>query len=857
MNAISGQLVRSFPVVSLLRVLYTVIAIGVLTLIAVWANASLEHSYHSDECLWEVIDRDGESILIVKSIVEGGRADQAGIQEGDQVLAINGTQIVASGEQKSFQAQLLLNMSPVERSIPYVVERNGRILELSIKLISLSRTPVIEIVYCLFAAIWLLIGLIVALTRPLGYIQNLFFLTGVTVFFSFSGPAGSLVTKEWGLVWTICSSIYFLAWLHFCSSFPVRQQFMTGRRRVILYLLLLLPLIGSIVSISLADHLSVAFGPLLGGLKLISSIYFGVGIWLLFRGYNQMPEQSDRRPMRVILIGTLITAGVLLYFSLFSFFPFLQGQVGGLLGQLLLLPGIFFVALPLSFGYAIFRYQLMDMRAVVKTALVYTITTGAILGLYITLALRLGQVLGSLLGDQMDAVVEITILGLFLLLFEPIRRTIQRLVDRRFFPQYRDYSEHLTEYGNYITEAIGVPQVAGLIASTLSEHLALERVCVSTMNEAGNLEIVAEICGKETHFDSVGTTRLQEMLQDSHELTRLNSVQEPALASIVEQGFAYATGLYAGGRLIGAVLLSRRSDEKPVSGSQISFIHGIVSQGASGIEAARLYQGELERQRYEEELATARRIQQSLLPTTMPTIPGVEISAVSEPAMAVGGDYYEVIPLPGNRFLTMIADVSGKGLPASLYMAELHGMVRIVASIPQTPSDMLRLLNQQLCTVLENGTFITATIGIFDLNNGTLTMARAGHMRLIRQREREIETFEPKGLPLGVRSIDFFNASLEEITLEYQPGDRYILYSDGLSEAMNKEREEFSEERLFNTITDLAETTPEELNQKLLNEIAVFRGEAEQNDDVTVVVVEMAQKQEKRVGTMTEVRVED
>src|SRR5205823_2353341 len=111
----------------------------------------------------------------------------------------------------------------------------------------------------------------------------------------------------------------------------------------------------------------------------------------------------------------------------------------------------------------------------------------------------------------------------------------------------------------------------------------------------------------------------------------------------LQEYFSYAAGLYAQGREIGVILMSRDLDDEPLSGSQTPFIADIAAQGGAALEVARLYEEELARQRYHEELATARRIQESLLPTTMPEFPGISISAVSNPAAAVGGDYYEVI----------------------------------------------------------------------------------------------------------------------------------------------------------------------------------------------------------------------
>jgi hypothetical protein len=482
---------------------------------------------------------------------------------------------------------------------------------------------------------------------------------------------------------------------------------------------------------------------------------------------------------------------VLLYFT---FVNVLQWQLGGTWALLLLIPTPFLLALPLSFGYAIFRYQLMDVRAVVKTALVYTLATGTIVGLYLSIALLLGRELGSMLGTEMQRVVEVVILGLFLFLFEPLRRILQRVVDKRFFPQYYDYSEMLTQFGHSVAEAIGVQHVAHVMRSTLLDGLSLEHVCVVTLEsrrengQAGFVPVKNE-CDSAIDPDDPALRDLYRTLSEMHDLIRLGSIQHAAFNRIIGSGLLFAVGLYAGGRLIGAVLLGERKDGKPISGSQLSFIRSVAAQGASGIEAARLYERELERQRYEEELATARRIQESLLPTSMPDVPGISFAAISEPALEVGGDYYDVIPLSDTAFIVLIADVSGKGLPAALYMAELHGMVRIASALRKSPYEMLTLLNDRLSDIIARGVFVTASIALFDIERSSLRFARAGHTRLLRLRAGSVECYAPRGLPLGVPADELFNETLAEIEIDFRDGDLFLLYSDGLTEAMNRDRE--------------------------------------------------------------------
>ncbi|MBC8145144.1 MAG: PP2C family protein-serine/threonine phosphatase [bacterium] len=423
------------------------------------------------------------------------------------------------------------------------------------------------------------------------------------------------------------------------------------------------------------------------------------------------------------------------------------------------------------------------------------------------------------------------------LAFDPMKRQIQTAIENRFFPQRRDYSQQLAEYVSDITETVGTRAIAAHMASTLRRSLELRGCWVLLEDsEGGFVELVARdtdypaVTLSESDIESLRTT-----LRRQHSLIRLDTTVN-VIDEHLHSYFAYAIGLYAQGRVTGAILLSGTESGEPLSGSQTPFIVGVAAQGASALEVARLYGQELKRQRYQEELNTARRIQESLLPATMPDIPGISISAVSDPAQTVGGDYYEVIQLDASRFLVMIADVSGKGLPASLYMAELHGMVRIASATYDTPKKILSTINKHLYEVIERGSFITATLLLFDTDRRTVSYARAGHTPLIRRSGKKIDSLVPAGIGLGM-NVTSFDRFLQEYTVSYEPGETFILYSDGVSEAMNSRREEFGEGRLIDVIAGAADDGAQQICDGIIDRIVEFRGGAEPNDDVTVVVV--------------------
>ncbi len=830
-----------------LRLLYSLIALVALIAIIVTMTRGFKNTVlHTDDCLWHTREVNGRLGLVVTKVIPGGNADKAGVMIGDRVLQI-GDQLIplvhpAEEERLLMHAQQALRSSPVDVEIPYVVERRGELHDLRIVLT--KQFLFFPLLAPAFALLWLVIGVMVALTRPHGLVQRQFFFTAALVIFAFTVPPLNITESAIGLVvgvlWVIAGSCFFPLWLYFCTVFPIDQQtFSSGRSRVALYatagFLIFCPLL-SIAAYLIPLDLPAGLFQKINYINIgISALLFGGGVWSLFRGYKRMPASADRRAMTVILVGTILASLALFYITV------IQTAVAdiAILYPQYLLPLLLLLALPISFGYAIFRYQVMDFRRVVKTTLVYTATMALIAGLYLAVGYGVGQALGALTGEVFEGSVEVFSFVLFLLLFEPVKRRVQTAIENRFFPQRRDYSGHLGAFAAQITETVGAEAVAMLTAVTLQQGLELRGVCVvvedSFDGELKPMARASEFAPVPVHDEAIEA--LRHLLRQTHNLTSLDTITDPGFTDL-RSHFPYVIGLYAQGRVIGAILMSRTRDGEALSGSQTSFIAGVAGQTAAALEVARLYEEELARQRYREELATARRIQESLLPAEMPKIPGISVSAVSQPAQAVGGDYYDVLRMADDRFMVIVADVSGKGLPASLYMAEFHGMVHVACGMLKSPKEILTTLNEHLFEVMARGSFITATMLLFDTTRKSVSFARAGHTPIIRRNRSAVDALVPTGVALGLCSRELFGELLQEYTVEYEPGETFILYSDGVSEAMNTRREEFGEGRLHDIISGAAsDTTVEVLRNRILTHVESFRGPAEQNDDITLMVV--------------------
>jgi phosphoserine phosphatase RsbU/P len=253
-----------------------------------------------------------------------------------------------------------------------------------------------------------------------------------------------------------------------------------------------------------------------------------------------------------------------------------------------------------------------------------------------------------------------------------------------------------------------------------------------------------------------------------------------------------------------------------------------------------------EKKRLEEEMRLAREIQMSLLPRGPLLVPGLTVSALCVPAREVGGDYYDVIALPDGRYGLLIADVSGKGMSAALYMAELKGLILSLSQIHLSPRELLISANRLISMHLDSRSFITMTYAVIDPAAGVMTYARAGHTPLLylpgaNGSSVRTQILAPDGMVLGLRldNGERFAALLAESTLRFNPGDLFVLFTDGISEAMNERADCFGETQLAELVEEHAHLPIGELRERILREITAFVGGAPQHDDMTMILLKV------------------
>jgi len=264
---------------------------------------------------------------------------------------------------------------------------------------------------------------------------------------------------------------------------------------------------------------------------------------------------------------------------------------------------------------------------------------------------------------------------------------------------------------------------------------------------------------------------------------------------------------------------------------QLNLLQTLSSHIAVAVRNARLYQQvRHEREEMTRDALEARSIQQALLPRSSPYIPGFAINGLCVPVGAVGGDWYDFVPMHDGRWGLVLADVSGKGTAAALLMAATRGVLRSLAEESCTPAEVLRRLNQLLVDDLPPARFVTMVYAVIDPKKRTLTLASAGHLQPLLIQGQEAQFLDTEaGLPLGVGPGEF-----SESEIELTPGSRLIFYSDGITEAVNGDEEEYGQHRLKQHLLQ-----PGTSVESLLEDVRSFANGFGLHDDATVITVEL------------------
>src|SRR5215210_7349929 len=334
--------------------------------------------------------------------------------------------------------------------------------------------------------------------------------------------------------------------------------------------------------------------------------------------------------------------------------------------------------------------------------------------------------------------------------------------------------------------------------------------------------------------DASGVVEVEKVDLDSPALQAMRAAEVKLVVPLVSQG-----------ELIGLLNLGPRLSQQEYSADDRKLLSDLSTQTAPAVRVAQLVRQQKreaqERERIEQELRIARLIQQTLLPKSLPQLPGYDVAAYYQPAREVGGDFYDFFELEDGRLGLVVGDVTDKGVPAALVMATTRTMLRAAAQRLDTPGEVLKRVNDVLVQEIPPNMFVTCLYAILDQESGRLVFANAGHDLPYRRRaggKEGADELRATGMPLGL--LPEMGYEEKEIVLE--KGESVLLYSDGLVEAHDPRREMFGFPRLQGLV-GTHRSGGSALISFLLSELACFTGEGwEQEDDITLVTLERSEE---------------
>ena len=285
-------------------------------------------------------------------------------------------------------------------------------------------------------------------------------------------------------------------------------------------------------------------------------------------------------------------------------------------------------------------------------------------------------------------------------------------------------------------------------------------------------------------------------------------------------------------RPIGVLYLDSREKGQLMSAAARSALEAVAGEAASAIESARLYREAIEKARMERELQLAAEIQRALLPEAMQSGPHFDVAAASIPCRSIGGDFFDYFNLADGRFGFTLGDVAGKGPSAALLTAMIQGAFAAQVASTESPAALMAHINRTLIRRAIQSRFVTVMYGVLGAD-GRLTYSNAGHNPPMLVGRNGVRRFETGGLILGL----FPHATYEEETVQLEDGDTLVVFSDGVTEALNEAGDEFGEERLLRCVGEHVGCAPDVLLDRILATVRSFAASATQNDDVTALVL--------------------
>lgn len=793
-----------------------------------------------------ILESDARGQLTVRQVVQGSGADEAGIRPGDRIVGIARSVIRSGGH-----AAALLNQHEIGQTVPYLVRSRGELHELEVEL---GRRRIGDTSYlyaCVLGFSFFFIGLFVLVSQPAPRASQLFFVV-CSLFLLFLVCRMRPASYSWVDAFVLNTgtlALLFLppVFLHFFMIFPHPLYAPVGgsvrpllRRRgvwaAILGLIYLAPLLVLALTVLVAEsknqHMSLISGaPVTNWWVLALSLL--LGLILLLINARRLPPSRQRQGAVIVLVGAL--------FGLLPFIILTIGFSSILHTEKYVFYGIVpLILVPLTFAYAIVRFQLLDIRLIVRKSLLYTLTT-AVVTIFYAAAIASFNMLFRDTALATSTYFPIVFALTIVLLFEPLRRRIQVPVDRFFYAGSSRLQSAMMEMGEAFSLELDPGAMVHELVERLPKLLDLEFAALYLVRH----DVIDRAAGPEFLPKSFPILpSLYEFLRERQTPTRLDELgslrlSSPAVDAAVSEleaaGVEVIADLASPRRSLGVVLISGKTSGMPLEADELRLMRGLFSQAAIALETSLLLDERARQAELEREISIAATIQASLLPKSLHLADGWEIAAACRPARQVGGDFYAELPGTSDGCRAVIyGDVSGKSVPGALMMMSAKEVLHSLSVLHPTPEELFSRANQRLYELWSRSFLAIGYFGVEGAGD-TLRYLVAGQPQPLKRNlvgEVEELALPLHRLPLGA----MLHGEYTTLETRMEPGEVVIAYSDGVIEAQSPDGEFFGTERLMTALRE-APCDVDAAVDYILRSITDFTAGTDPYDDITLLAI--------------------
>ena len=781
-------------------------------------------------------------------ILPGGASDRAGLLVDDIIVAVNDQPVHTTDE-----AMVFIIQGSKGKSLFYTIERNGSRFVTEVVLADFG-LPLVTVIFVLVSVLFFVSAGVVFLRRPERADARRFgwamLVAGTYLPLSVYYPPSYYNIDVVSRIQIPLSLVFWgatLITLYYLSHhYPVRRFQAAWPRWLFGLLIGLVIVLPSAAFITKLVPYSIVSG------LAITVVIIAIMEYVIRFRLKLQPNPEYRRTVGYLRIAGLITLGCYVLAIVID-----QNSVL----HLFLLS---LCAVPVLLFYPVVKYRLFDLYVVIRRTSLYTASRA---GLHLASLIVLGGMIVLLSRQHINVPVpRMTGTSLELLPLHSFPATEQqniekrflilaaillggllwfgwrqgkRMLDTHFHRGAYDYRRALQEFSRLSVRYSDLETLSSTIVIDLIQLMRLHGASFA-VRDAEALRIVSS-------QQIVVTRRLESALHiDSSWLQQF--LKEPAAAAVknlsdrdlfAETGITFISPIILDGVIAGCLFLGEKLSETNFTTEDVELLNNLSINIADALRTIHFYEDAKEQERLKRELEIARRIQRSALPSTIPEFPGIEVAAISQPAYEVGGDFYDFLARH-DSVTFLIGDVSGKGTSAALYLARIQGILRTIESYQPDLWELFVRLNTQIFEHIERHVYLTLAALRVDFLSNKIDFLRAGHLPLIRYATdaAAIVYHKPGGVGIGLDQA-MFGEYLQPETIITHHGDVCVLVSDGISEAVNAEGEQFEVERIGAVLAQHVAGNASMILEAVLAEVQVFTGGASLHDDMTIVVVKL------------------